>query len=115
MWVVRETIRLASRIGIAVLIAIVVAEVRAVVGGGDTLRTFRITLLLLGCLMLLLASAGAAIGQKKAHQQANLFGAWRPESLGLGESLTRAGGPTLTPAAVFVGSGVALLALGLFV
>jgi hypothetical protein len=114
MWVVRELLRLLSRIALAVLIAIVVAELRALVGGGDVAHTFRIMLLLLGCLMLLLATAGTTINQRKAHWMANSHGVFAPRSLGLGEALAGAGGPTLSPSAVFAGSGIVLLALGLF-
>ncbi len=114
MWVVRELLRLISRIAVAVLIAVVVAELRAIAGGGDASHTFRIMLLLLGCLMLLLATAGTKMNQHKAHWMANSHGVFVPRSFGLGEALAGAGGPTLSPAAVFVGSGIALLGLGLF-
>jgi len=114
MWVVRELLRLLTRIGVAVLIAIVIAELRALIGGGDVAHTFQIMLLLLGCFMLLLATAGTKVNQQKAHWMANSHGVFVPRSFGLGEALAGAGGPTLSPSAVFAGSGIVLLALGLF-
>ena len=60
MWIARELLRFVSRIAIALLIAIVIAEARALVSGGDTFRTFRIVCILLGCLYLLLAAGPSA-------------------------------------------------------
>ena len=37
MWIVRELLRFVGRIAIALLIAIVIAEARALISGGDTL------------------------------------------------------------------------------
>ena len=58
MWVVRALLQLVTRIAVAVLIAIVIAEVRALLDGGDTVHTFRVVLLLLGGLFLLLGASG---------------------------------------------------------
>jgi hypothetical protein len=112
MWVVRELLRLLSRIAVACLIAIVVAELRALIGGGDVTHTFQVMLLLFGCVMLLLATAGTKVNQHKAHWMANSHGVFVPRSFGLGEALASAGGPTLSPSAVFAGSGIVLLVLG---
>jgi uncharacterized membrane protein YhaH (DUF805 family) len=110
MWFVRELLRLVGRIAVAVLIAIVIAEVRAILSGGDTFHTFRIVLSLLGALMLLLAAAPAAsLGGRRMNDIS-----WRlTQSMGFGfRSMQEAPGPKLTANAVFVGSGVVLLALG---
>jgi len=108
MWVVRELLRLVGRITIAVLIAVAIAEIRALLSGGDTFRTFRIALMLLGCLMLLLAAGpGASLGGRRVND----LGWWLTQSLGFGR-LQHAPGPKLTATATFVGSGVVLLALG---
>jgi hypothetical protein len=118
MWVVRESLRLLSRIATAVVIAVVAvvaAELRAIVGDGDMVGTFRVMLLLLGCLMLLLATAGTAVNQQKAHWMANSHGVFVPRSFGLGDALANAGGPTLSPSAVFAGSGIALIAIGVLI
>ena len=110
MWIARETFRLLSRILIAVTIAVVIAEVRAIVSGGDTFWTFRMILLLLGGLMLLLAGTGTGStasrvvnwGEITPARGGTVFRGFRP----------RPEDPTLTPSAVFIGSGVVLLALG---
>jgi len=113
MWVVREVVRLLSRIAVAVLIAIVIAEVKAVATGGDPMRTFRIVLLVLGGVYLLLAGAGTG---STASRRVN----WGSVTPGFGGIIFRGFQPrpedrTLTPSAVFIGGGIALLALGLFV
>jgi hypothetical protein len=110
MWVVRELVRLVSRIAVAVLIAIAIAEVRAIVSGGDTFHTFRIVLLLIGCVLLLLGGTGTG---SVAGRRVN----WGTITPGLGGVIFRGfqpkpEDPTLTPGAVFIASGVVLLALG---
>ncbi len=110
MWVARETARFLSRVAVAVLIAIVIAEVRAALGGGDSMRTFRIVLLLLGGLFLLLGGTGTG---SAASRRVN----WGSITLGRGGDIFRGfqprpEDPRLSAGAVFIGSGVALLALG---
>ncbi len=110
MWVVRELMRLVTRIGLAVLVAIVVAEIRALAGGGDTLRTFRIVCLVLGALYLLLAGTGTG---SAASRRVN----WGLVTPGRGGTLFRGfhprpDDPRLAAGAVFVASGVMLLAIG---
>jgi hypothetical protein len=90
------------------LIAIVIAEVRALISGGDTVRTFRIVLLLLGVLYLLLA---AGPGASMDGRRLSGFGWWSTESRGFA-TLQNAPGPRLTATAVFIASGVLLLVLG---
>jgi len=107
MWVVRELLRFIGRIAVALLIAIVIAEVRALISGGDT-TLFRIVCLLLGCLYLLLAAGpGASLGGRRMSDT----GWWVTQGMGWG-TLQQAPGPKMTATAVFIGSGVALLALG---
>jgi len=113
VWIVRELVRLLVRIAVAVLIAIVIAEVRAVITGGDTTRTFQIVMLLLGAVYLLLAGTGTG---STASRMVN----WGEITPGFGGTIFRGFRPKpedrqLTPGAVFVGSGVACLAIGLFV
>lgn len=112
MWIVRELLRLVSRIVVAVAIAVVIAEVRAIISGGDAFHTFRIVLMLLGVLFLLLAGTGTG---SAASRRVN----WGTITPGRGHVIFRGfrprpDDPTLSPSAVFVGSGVTLLALGLF-
>jgi hypothetical protein len=114
VWVVRELSRLLLRIGVAVGIASLIAELRALVSGGDFVHTLRITVLLLGCLMLLLSGAGAR-GTASARRVN-----WGVLTPGRGGVLSRpvfadVEGPQLTASAVFFGSALALIALGLLV
>lgn len=108
MWIVRELLRFAGRIGVAIVIAVVIAQTRALVGGGDTLRTFRIVLMVLGVLYLLLAAGpGASLDGRRVSG----LGWWSTESRGFA-ALQAAPGPRLTATAVFVASGLVLLAVG---
>ena len=105
MWIVRELARLLMRIAVAALIAIVIAEVRALLDGGDTMHTFQVMLLLFGGLFLLLGAAGtgsAASGSITPGAGGVIFRGFQP----------RPGDPTLTPGAVFIGAGLVLLVLG---
>jgi hypothetical protein len=109
MWVARELLRFASRIAIAALIAVVIAEGRALGGGGDTLRTFRIVLMVLGVLYLLLAAGpGASLDGRRL----TAGGWWSTESRGFA-TLQAAPGPRLTATAVFIVSGLLLLVVGI--
>lgn len=113
MWVARELSRLVFRIGVVVLITVCIAEIRALVSGGDIFHTWELMLLLFGCLMLLLGGTGTgSVASRRVNWLpitpvgGKVFARWsspRPED------------PTLTPNAVFIGSGIALLALGIFV
>ena len=113
MWVVRELARLVGRIAVAVLIAIVIAEVKALAVGGDAMHTFRLTLLVLGALLLLLGGTGTG---SVASRRVN----WGSITPGAGGVIFRGfqprpEDPRLTAGAVFIGSGIAVLALGIFV
>ena len=108
MWIARESLRFVGRIAVALLIAIVIAEIRALVSGGDTLWTFRIVLMLLGCLYLLLAAGpGASLGGRRMNDTSW----WITQSMGWAK-LQHVPGPKMTATAVFIGSGVTLLVLG---
>jgi hypothetical protein len=112
MWIVRELCRLLVRIAVAVAIATLIAELRALASGGDFLHTWRITMLALGCLMILLAGAGGSTTM--ASRVVN----WGEITPGRGGTIMRpffadVEGPQLTASAVFVASGFALFALAL--
>jgi uncharacterized membrane protein YhaH (DUF805 family) len=108
VWVVRELLRFVSRIAIAVVVAIVIAEVRALATGGDTFWTFRIVCLLLGCLYLLLAAGpSASLGGRRMNDTSW----WITQSQGWA-TLQHVPGPKMTATAVFIGSGLILLVLG---
>ena len=110
MWIFRELARLETRILIAVLIAIVIAESRALLGGGDTIHTFRWVLLALGGVYLLLGGTGTGStasrvvnwGEITAGRGGIIFRGWQPKPEDR----------RLTPSAVFIASGVVLLVLG---
>jgi hypothetical protein len=113
MWVARELLRLVSRIVVAVAIAVLIAEVRAIVSGGDTFHTFRIVLMLLGVLLLLLAGTGTG---STASRRVN----WGSITPGAGAVIFRGfqprpEDPTLTPSAVFIGSGLVVLLIGILI
>jgi hypothetical protein len=112
VWIVRELLRLVGRIAVAVLVAILIAEVRAIITGGDTMHTFRIVLLLMGCVLLLLAAGGQGT---MAGKKLNHDGWWLTRAFGAFGAQTHPEDPTLSPGAVFIGSGLAVLALGLFI
>jgi hypothetical protein len=110
MWVFRALVHFAFRIAIAVLIAIAIAEIRAVVTGGDTVSTFRIILLILGGLYLLLGAGGS--GSAASHRVN-----WSLVTPGRGGVIVRgfrprADEPQLSAGAVLIGSGIVLLVLG---
>jgi uncharacterized membrane protein YhaH (DUF805 family) len=108
VWFIRELLRFVGRIAIALLIAIVIAEARASISGGDTLWTFRIVLMLLGCLYLLLAAGpGASLGGRRMNDTSW----WVTQSMGWAK-LQHVPGPKMTATAVFIGSGIVLLVFG---
>lgn len=110
MWIVRELVRLVGRIAVAVLIAILIAEIRAVISGGDMFHTFRIVLMLMGVLLLLLAAGGQGVmsGKKATHD-----GWWLTQAFGTFGMQAHPEDPTLAPGAVFMASGLITLALGI--
>jgi hypothetical protein len=112
VWVVRELSRLLFRIAIAVAVATVVAGIRAAASGGGALHTWKITLIVLGCLMLLLAASGGkgTAANRRVNQRVDHAANFILRMPGVPATV---GGPTLTAGAVFAGSGIALLALGL--
>jgi hypothetical protein len=110
MWVVRALVQLLSRIAVAVLIAIVIAEIRALLGGGDAMHTFRVMLMLLGGVFLLLGATGRG---SAASQRVG----WGEVTDGRGGAIfkgfrSRPDEPQLSAGAVFIGSGIVLLVLG---
>jgi hypothetical protein len=113
MWVVRELCRLLVRVAVAVGIATLIAEVHALVYGGDYLHTWRITMLALGCLMILLGGAGGSTTMSRRVVN------WGEITPGRGGTImdgffADVEGPQLTASAVFVASAFALFALALF-
>jgi hypothetical protein len=113
VWIARELSRLLFRIAVAVAIACVIAGLKAALAGGPWLHTWRVTLFALAGLMLLLAMAGYGPAHRRVTRQSIDHG---PTFLmRFPGAEPKPGDPTLTASAVFVGSGLALLALGFLV
>lgn len=114
MWVVRELSRLLVRIAVAVAVASAIAGVKAAVSGGGMLHTWRITLFALAAFMLLLATAGArgSSANRRVNQRVDHAANFVLRIPGVPATSE---GPTLTAGAVFVGSALVLLALGIVV
>jgi hypothetical protein len=111
VWVFRELSRLVERIAIAVLIAIVLAELRTLASGGEVMHTFRISLMAIGALLLMMGAMGPGSAYDR-HLSA--VGHYWAQRSGVDDNAPPPG-PVLTAGAVFVFSGAATLALGLFV
>ena len=110
VWVARELLRFVGRDrDRARLIAIVIAEARALISGGDTIRTFRIVL---HPPRLPLSAARGRPGRlarrpaDERHELVDHVRAWA------GRSCSTSPGPKMTATAVFIGSGLVLLVLG---
>jgi hypothetical protein len=110
MWVARELLRLVVRVGIAVAIAGVVAAVKAAASSGGALHTWKITVLALAGLMFLLAGTGRGAAHRRLNQAMDHGPNYLMRFPG---TAPKPDDPTLTESAVFVGSGLVLLALGL--
>ena len=112
MWVVRESLRLLEKIGVAILIALVVAELRTLAsgGGGDRLHTFRISLVIVGALLLMMGAVGPGSNYDRVLTGVGRY--WSQRAGVQGDEPPP--GPVLTAGAVFVLSGAIVVALGLF-
>lgn len=111
VWVLRELVRLLLRIGFAALIALVLAELWAIVSGGDLLRNFQIACYLIGASLLMLGVAGSEANERRMQ----LAQRYRGRQFGLPGLGGRPGDPALAPGAVFVGAAIVLLAIGYLV
>jgi hypothetical protein len=113
MWVVRESIRLLERIAIAFLVAIVIAELRAIAIGGDMWHGFKVSCLIVGALLFLMAAIGRNNNFERRLDYGITEAAWG-RLPGVSTLKRNPEDPTLTPGAVLGGAGLALLAVGLF-
>ena len=112
MWIVRELARLLARIAVAVAVATLIAGLKAVAAGGGMMHTWRITLFALAGLMLLLAAAGHGPANRRVDQSVDTFSIF---PLRIPHLDAKPEEPALTRSAVFLGSGIALVALGFVV
>jgi hypothetical protein len=113
VWVLRELIRLGERIAIAFIVALVIAELRAIAVGGDTWRGFKVSCLIIGALLFLMAAIGRNNNFERRLDAGIVEAAWG-RIPGVSTLHGNPEDPKLTPGAVLGGAGIALLAVGLF-
>ena len=113
MWFFRELIRLAERIALAFIVALVIAELRALAVGGDTWRGFKVSCLIIGALLFLMAAIGRNNNFERRLDAGIVEAAWG-RIPGVSALHGNPEDPKLTPGAVLGGAGIALLAVGLF-
>ena len=113
MWFLREMIRLAERIALAFIVALVIAELRALAVGGDTWRGFKVSCLIIGALLFLMAAIGRNNNFERRLDAGIVEAAWG-RIPGVSALHGNPEDPKLTPGAVLGGAGIALLAVGLF-
>jgi hypothetical protein len=111
MWLLRELLRLLEKIFIAVLIAVVLAEVRTLISGGDRLHTFQISLVIMGAVLLMMGAAGT---DSTYDRHLSAVGHYWAQRSGIDAAEPQVG-PVLTAGAVFVISGVVVIAVGLLI
>jgi hypothetical protein len=113
VWVIRELLRLLEKIVVAVLVAILIAEVRTLIAGGDRLHAFQISLLAIGAGLIAL---GAMSPNSAYDRYASARTRYWNRRIGLDtHDEAPPGGRTLTPVAVFVASGAIVIVLGFVV
>ena len=88
------------------------AEVRTLIAGGDRMHTFQISLVIVGALLLMMGAAGNGLRLRPPpERRAGTTGRNAP---GVDDAEAQVG-PVLTAGAVFVISGVVVIALGLLI
>ena len=111
MWLLRELLRLLEKIFVAVTIAVVLAEVRTLISGGDRLHTFQMSLVIVGALLMMMGAAGS---DSTYDRHLSAVGRYWGQLSGVREAEPQAG-PVLTAGAVFVISGAVVIVLGLLI
>jgi hypothetical protein len=112
MWIFRELARLLWTIAVAAAVASAIASLWALAASGDLVRDLRIGYFLFGAVLILLAGAG---GGRSTVQGRIMNYTWFMGIRGYGMFSAGRSGPSqpaLTASAVFVCSGLALIALG---
>jgi hypothetical protein len=116
MWLFRELFRLVWMIAVTVAIAAAVGALIALVSSGSLVHDLRIDFLAFGALLVLLAGAGNRSTASARRANWGIMVGMRSKIGVLSPPVrSRPGDPTLTGSAVFVGSGLALIVLGLLV
>jgi hypothetical protein len=111
VWALRELTRLLEKIALAVLIAIVIAELRTLVSGGDRLHTFQISLIVVGALLMMMAAVGPGTNYER---RVGVMGRYWGSRTGVHDS-GEPTGPVLTTNAVLLVSGAVVILLGLLI
>ena len=114
MWIVRELIRLVEKILLGFAIALVIASLWALASKGGFVRDLRYTSLIIGAFTVVMAFMGGGTAFERQLDYGVTLNAWG-RIPGVSSLRYNPEDPTLSPGAVFVGTGLALLAFGLFV
>ena len=114
MWLLRELVRLVLRIALASAIALGAAGILAAVGVDGFVSTARILCIVFGCMLLAMAGVGRGSNMERFMDQGVLQAAWGTIP-GFDAMRPRPEDPTLAPGAVFFCSGIAVIAVGIFV
>jgi uncharacterized membrane protein len=109
MWLMRELIRLLERIALAFIIALVIAEVRALALGGDTWHGFKVSCLIMGAVLVLMAAIGRNNNFERRLDYGITEAAWG-RIPGVSTLKRNPEDPSLTPGAVLGAAGLALFA-----
>ena len=114
MWILRELIRLIEKIAIAFAIALVVAVLWAAISKHSFVHDLRITCLLVGAFTIVMGAMGRGTPFERRLDYGITERAWGTIP-GVSSLKFNPEDPTLTAGAVFIGSGLALLAFAIFV
>ena len=114
MWIIGELLRLVVRVAVGFAVALVIAVLWATVSEHSFAEGLRITTLSVGVLLLLMAGIGRGSNFERAmdYGVAHQYGGRIP---GISSIQRKPEDPTLAPGAVFALTGLALLAVGVFV
>jgi len=115
MWLVRELLRLIEKIALGVGVALVLALIQTPFRAhGHFWHGFQISCLIVGALFLMMAGVGNdSTFARRMDSGVTMQALGRIPGV---STLERTGDdPTLTPGAVFVGTGVAVLVIGFLV
>jgi hypothetical protein len=114
MWVVRELVRLVEKILLGFAIALLLAALWAAVSKGAFLADLRYTSLIIGAFALVMAGMGGGTAFERQLDYGITLNSWG-RIPGVSSLKFNPEDPTLTPGAVFVGTGLALLVFGFLV
>jgi hypothetical protein len=113
VWFVREMVRLVVRIVIATIVALALAGILTAISSHSFATSARILCIVFGCMLLAMAGVGSGSNLERYMDRNVTKVAWGTIP-GFDSNKRNPEDPTLSPGAVFVGSGVALLAIGIF-